>query len=76
MARHKDVNWDTDGLSWESHVIVAVLMDIRDELKIFNRVLRCPNFQLIPNILRGIRRNTARRSEVGRPLYGKRRGTK
>lgn len=46
----------------------ALLMDVRDEmksvvaeLKRLNGLLSCPNFTQIPTILRGIRRNTAKR---------------
>jgi len=40
---------------------LAVLMDIRDELKSLNRLLQCPNFSMIPKILRGIRQNTTKK---------------
>jgi len=33
-------------------------MDIRDELKQLNRLLRCPNFLAIPYTLNKIERNT------------------
>jgi len=60
MARHKNADWDLpknaqNGLSW-SHVPVAVLMDIRDELQTLNRLLGCPNFTGIPHTLNQIRR--------------------
>lgn len=35
-------------------------MDIRDELQKLNALLGCHNFTAIPNVLRGIRRNTAK----------------
>lgn len=62
--RKKDVQWTVardDGTvpTWE-HVQVAVLMDIRDELKKLNQLLHCPNAIDIPNILRAIRRNTTK----------------
>lgn len=63
MARCKDVDWKLpepgEGRTWE-HVIVAVLMDIRDEVKQLNRVFGCWNFQQIPGSLRSIKRNTAK----------------
>lgn len=39
---------------------LAVLMDIRDELRKLNRLLGCQNFVEVPTILRGIRRNTTK----------------
>lgn len=79
MARHKDKNWDlpegtpiaTGGNthSWES-IRVAMLMDLRDEAKETNlllrsidtslRALRCPNFLAIPRVLASIKKNTTR----------------
>lgn len=66
MARHADVRWNlpegqrsaADGSlahSWEA-IQTAILMDIRDRLN----VLRCAEFQQLPQVLRGIRRNTAK----------------
>lgn len=69
--RKKDVNWapaDQAGNlpTWE-RVNLAVLMDIRDELKLvtaelhcMNNVIQCSNFIAIPQILRRISRNTAK----------------
>ncbi len=39
-TRHKDGNWRIEELTWET-VSVAVLMDIRDELKQINQSLGC-----------------------------------
>ena len=67
-TRCKDKSWrlrsedKPDGiisLSTEEGVL-AVLMDIRDEMKKLNRTIDCPNFQKIPKILKTIRGNTAR----------------
>ena len=44
-------------------VMLAVIMDIRDELQRLNRLLSCPNFTAIPTTLRSIRRNTAKPRE-------------
>lgn len=58
MARHKDIEWSLPSgqlQNWEQ-VRVAVLMDIRDELREIRLVLKCQNFQEIPTVLRGIRR--------------------
>ncbi len=55
----KDWRWQTlvDGRAPSTaHAQLAVLMDIRDELKALNGHLRCYNFVQIPTILRGIRR--------------------
>jgi hypothetical protein len=60
MARHKDANWNLHDPPTIEGAAVAVLMDIRDELKELNRLLRCPNFQRIPHELSCIRRQTNR----------------
>ena len=57
MSRHKDTEWslpDTDNTYTTAQL--AVLMDLRDELKKLNRLLDCPNFRAIPHTLTGIRR--------------------
>ncbi len=57
--RHKDNSWDLPALAgtWEV-VQAAILMDIRDELKLMNQVLQCHNTKDIPSILRKISINT------------------
>ncbi len=70
MARHKDQNWNlpegtptSNGSrehQWNS-ILVALLMDIRDELKSMNAILHCSNFLRIPHKLDEIRRNTAKK---------------
>lgn len=63
MSRHKDADWSLPGpqiQTWEQ-VGIAVLMDIRDELKRLNGLLHCPNCVDIPNILRHIDKNTKKR---------------
>ena len=45
--------------TWE-RAAIAVLMDIRHELRNLNTMLRCPNFQAIPSELRAIRRQTVK----------------
>lgn len=66
MARYKDVDWtlNEDQIGSWQQVEVAVLMDIRDELKLLNSMLRCPNFQQIPAKLDAIRKNTAKPRKV------------
>lgn len=65
--RWKDYVWPIttpDGKSYEltsqaQHL--AVLMDIRDELKKLNTILSCPNFTDIPHKLERIARQTKKR---------------
>lgn len=49
-----------DGTWPDQRVQIALLADIRRELRTLNRPLSCPNFVAIPTILRNIRRNTAK----------------
>jgi hypothetical protein len=74
-TRHKDADWDLPTLpngrlkDWQ-YVPIAVLMDIRDELKRLNNVLQCPNFIAVPAKLDRIERNTRKkrkRRAVGKP---------
>lgn len=59
--RRKDVEWllpePGQNVSFEAAQL-AVLMDIRDELKRINGILHYSNFLEIPGILRKIRANT------------------
>jgi hypothetical protein len=61
--KFKDVDWDLENengrIDW-SRVPIAVLMDIRDELRQLNRLLNCSNTLAIPKTLRAIQTNTAR----------------
>jgi hypothetical protein len=76
MARHKDQQWSLpEGTpkpgggaehSWRS-IKVALLMDIRDELKQLNRLLHCSNFLNIPSELGHIRRNTLKPRRTQKP---------
>lgn len=58
--RHKNVAWQlpplTDGKATDATVTNAVLMDIRDELRLLNRLLHCQNFVAIPRKLDAIHR--------------------
>jgi len=60
----QNCNWDVrddDGtITWE-RAGIAVLMDIRRELKTLNQILHCQNFLAIPHKLDRIRINTTRR---------------
>lgn len=69
MARQKDLVWNAgpngDGTTTHDQAKLAVLMDVRDELKLANVYLRdlrdimtCGNAVDIPNILRRIDKNT------------------
>lgn len=65
MARFKDANWtlpDAQSLSYEGSQ-VAVLMDIRDELKRLNDLLHCHNFTRIPFALDQIKLNTTKKKK-------------
>lgn len=70
MRRDKDRDWDIhDELgktTWEK-VPIAVLMDIRDELKTLNRLLHCNNFMAIPFKLDRIALNTKKPKRKSRP---------
>lgn len=58
-TRKKDTNWrlnvNDDGTCNVDQAKLAVLMDIRDQLKDLNGIFRCHNFQSIPHTLKGIR---------------------
>jgi len=43
MSRHKDVDWSLAEDAPADQVTIAILMDIRDELKIISKVLTCHN---------------------------------
>ena len=60
MARHKDNQWNCgENATWDGAKL-AVLMDIRDELKRLNGLLNCQNFIGIPKKPDAIRKNTAK----------------
>lgn len=62
--RRKDISWRVtreDGtVASVDHAILAVLMDLRDELKQINRTLQCYETQRIPRYLKRISANTAK----------------
>lgn len=61
MARHKDSEWNIPGNDYGyPGATLAVLMDIRDELKRINQRLDCHETLAIPRILRRISANTAK----------------
>ena len=64
-TRLRNCNWQPGNdngkaETWEC-VIVAVLLDIRDELQTLNLVFKCGNFLAIPSQLRRIARNTTKK---------------
>lgn len=78
MARHKDVNWclpegakqaDGSNVHQDRHIYMALLMDIRDELKKLNALFNCPMFLDVPYYIKSIRNSLdkkGRRSVVPR----------
>jgi hypothetical protein len=64
MAQFKNVNWDLPAHASYDRAKLAVLMDIRDELRQLNAVFKCHNCLAIPNILRQIRSNTAKKKRT------------
>lgn len=65
--RRADTDWRIYGdnkamwsQEWYGATQLAVLMDIRRELKTLNDVFRCPNFLAVPRALNRISRNTAK----------------
>lgn len=61
-TRRANVNWNLpEGVnSWDA-ARLAVLMDIRDELRTLNAVFRCHNALAIPQLLREIKKNTTKK---------------
>lgn len=62
MGDYWDTNWnlpDGPSMSYEAAQL-AVLMDIRRELKRLNLLLSCPNFVAIPRKLDRIEKNTSK----------------
>ena len=60
--RAKDCNWTIpDGIPTTFEAAqLAVLMDLRDELKKLNSLLSCPNFLASPGLLRAVKARTGR----------------
>jgi hypothetical protein len=69
MRKHRNSEWNlpaSETLTWEQ-ASFAVLLDIREELRTLNLILRCPNFTRIPAKLDAIKRNTARPRKQKKP---------
>ncbi len=68
LTRQKDKDWcvaTAEGRLYDPSYgfqpqSLAVLMDIRDELKRLNSLLHCHNFTDIPFVLRSIKQNTVK----------------
>lgn len=61
---------ESDGsITWNG-VKLAVLMDIRDELRRLNSLLSCANFTGISHTLKQIAQQTKKRKYVRRPKEG------
>ena len=60
--RHRNTNWNCGPIEeiTMERAQLAVLQDIRDELRGLNRLLNCPNFTGIPKTLERIRKNTVK----------------
>lgn len=64
---YKDAAWSVNQIPGRPSSIstadatLSVLMDIRDELKLLNGIIRCPNFLGMPITLRTIEKNTKKR---------------
>jgi hypothetical protein len=63
----KDKNWhlspESNGNFSLDAATLAVLMDIRSELKKLNFLLHCPNFRCLPQKIDAIRLNTAKKQK-------------
>lgn len=65
MSREANQEWDirpdsNGGFSWPAAQL-AVLQDIRDELRRIRIIAECPNTTAIPALLRSIKRNTSKK---------------
>lgn len=74
MARFKDADWGVRTAEGKPHcadnvheATLAVLMDLRDELKRINVRLDCHETLAIPRLLRTIASNTKRKKRSRKP---------
>jgi hypothetical protein len=59
------VHYDAVDNTWGLDAMMVVLLtDIRDELQALNALLGCANFTGIPGTLKGIERNTTKRTRT------------
>lgn len=70
----RNLDWslyvNEDGTWNDSKIQIALLHDIRDELRRLNNVLQCPNFISVPSKLDAIVKNTRKKRKprvVGKP---------
>jgi hypothetical protein len=67
MHKRANLTWNIpDGPASNEQAALAVLQDIRSELKKLNNVFQCENFQEIPFKLDAIRKNTTKRRRTRR----------
>ena len=65
MARHKNQIWELpEKLTQYDQAQLAVMMDIRDELKTLNQLLHCYKFKEFPAILKRIDKRIARKVKL------------
>jgi len=69
MARHKDAEWNLpDKLTDMNHLLLAALMDIRDELKLIRRLhertIGCHNFTSMPAVIKRIDKRIAKKVKL------------
>lgn len=62
--RKKNYEWsigtNVDGTTPAHDALMAILMDIRDEMQKLNTLLGCDNFLEVPQLLRAIKKNTTK----------------
>ena len=66
-SRNQDwgVDLDVTGSATTVHqAMLAVLMDVREQLQYLNQTLGCPNFQAIPRLLRAIEQSTRKKPKL------------
>jgi hypothetical protein len=56
-TRHKNAIWNCGETCSVEQAQLAVLMDIRDELKQLNLVFACQNFRSLPNEVQGLHKH-------------------
>lgn len=68
MSRRANEDWNLpESITWD-HVSIAVLMDIREELRRLNRLLHCSNFLAIPSKLDALKPRKERNGVHYKPL--------
>ena len=70
-SRYKNANWVVPDEPSLDYAKLSVLMDIRDELQVLNRVFQCPNFLAVPRKLDIIIKNTKKKKRLVKSRIGK-----